>query len=411
MPSNERVESVVVGAGQAGLSASYHLTSRGLEHVVLERGKVGETWRSQRWDGFYLNTPNWAQRLPGFHYQGPEPDSFAPLSEVIAYLEDYAKSYNAPIREDTVVTRVRRERETFVVETSSGAIVADNVIIAAGAYQRATPSNLRAAMPDDILQLHSNEYRRSSQLPEGAVMVVGSGQSGCQIAEELLGAGRTLYLSVGRCPWFPRRYRGKDLVRWFLEMGAADQTSETLPSPGARLLCNPAVSGTEGGHDCNPRTLAGRGAILLGRVEGIEGTRLEIGSGLAQNLSAGDAFVADFKRRVDDFVRAAKLDVPDAGQEENHPVSTGITELDLREAGVRSVIWASGFRPDHAWIDGIEVDQQGWPVQRRGVTATPGLYFVGLHWMHKRKSSLFLGVGEDAEYVISHLEARKARSA
>jgi putative flavoprotein involved in K+ transport len=407
--TKERLETVVIGAGQAGLSASFHLTTRRLEHVVLERGRVAETWRSQRWDGFYLNTPNWAQRLPGNHYQGSEPDSFAPLGEVIAYLEDYAKSYGAPIKENTEVTRVRRKGDSFLVETSGSAITADNVIVAAGAYQRPTASPLRGAFPNHILQLHSNEYRRPSQLPEGAVIVVGTGQSGCQIAEELLGAGRTVYLSVGRCPWFPRRYRGRDLVWWMFEMGVLDQTSEVLPSPEARLLCNPALSGTEGGHTCNPRTLAGRGALLMGRIEGIEGIELRIGGGLAESLAAGDAFASDLRRRVDDFVRARNLDAPDADPEEEHPSSAGRTGLDLREAGVGSVIWANGFRPDHSWIDGLEVDQQGWPAQRRGVTSIRGLYFVGLHWMHKRKSSLFLGVGEDAAYVVSHLADQLAR--
>jgi putative flavoprotein involved in K+ transport len=401
--SNERVQTVVIGAGQAGLSASYHLTTRKLEHVVLERGRVAETWRSQRWDGFYLNTPNWAQRLPGFHYQGPEPDSFSPLGEVIAYLEAYATRYAAPIRENQEVTRVRREGRSFLVETGDSSIAADNVIVAAGAYQRPTESKLRDAFPSSVLQLHSNEYRRPSQLPEGAVMVVGSGQSGCQIAEELLGAGRAVYLSVGRCPWVPRRYRGRDLVWWMFEMGVMDQTSDALPSPEARLLCNHALSGTEGGHTCNPRTLAGRGARLMGRVEGIEGTQLRIGSGLAENLAAGDAFAGDLRRRVDDFVRARNLNVPDPEPEQDHPPSAPVTELDLREARVGSVIWASGFRPDHSWIEGVDVDPQGWPVQRRGVTSIPGLYFVGLHWLHKRKSSLFLGVGEDAEFVVSHL--------
>src|SRR2546427_3370087 len=219
-----RIETVVIGAGHAGLSTSYHLTARGLEHVVLDRGRVGETWRSQRWDGFFLNTPNWAQQLPGFHYRGPEPDAFAPLPEVIAHLEDYATSFGAPVREGIEVTRVRREGGAFVVETTDQAIAADHVIVAAGAYQRPTPTPLLRALSRDILQLHSSEYQSPGQLPDGAVVVVGSAQSGCQIAEELLGAGRTVYLSAGRCPWLPRRYRGRDVIRWMLDMGLMDQT-------------------------------------------------------------------------------------------------------------------------------------------------------------------------------------------
>jgi putative flavoprotein involved in K+ transport len=404
----ERVETVVIGGGQAGLSASYHLTAQQRPHVVLERGRLGETWRSQRWDSFYLNTPNWAQRLPGFEYGGPEPDAFASLREVVWYLEDYARSFAAPLREGVEVTRVRRNGRGFLVESNRDAITADSVIIAAGAYQCPTPTPLLNALPGDVMRLHTSEYRRPGQLPGGAVVIIGSGQSGCQIAEELLAAGRTVYLSVGRCPWLPRRYRGRELVRWLIDTGLADQTVDTLPSPAARLQCNVPVSGNDGGHDCNPRWLARRGATLLGRVEAIEGSKLRIGPGLAETLAAGDAFVAEFKRRADAFVNDSKLEVADAEPEEEVAPVPAMAEVDLRDAGVGAVIWANGFRPDHSWIEGIEVDAQGWPVQRRGVSTVPGLYFVGLHWLHKRKSALFLGVGEDAEYVVAQLAGRPA---
>ena len=402
----ERIETVVIGGGQAGLSASYCLTAQGREHVVLERGRVGESWRSQRWDGFHLNTPNWAQQLPGYAYSGSDPDAFAPLRAVIAYLEDYARSFGAPIREGVEVTRVRRNGAAFLVESERGAIEAEKVIVAAGAYQRPTPNPLMDALPSDVTRIHTSEYRRPGQLPEGAVVIIGSGQSGCQIAEELLAAGRKVYLSVGRCPWLPRRYRGRELMRWMVDTGLADQTVDTLPSPAARLLCNVPVSGNDGGHDCNPRWLARRGAILLGRVAAIEGARLRLSPDLAQNLAAGDTFEAEFKRRVDALVLASKLDVADPEPEEEKAAVPEIGELDLHEAGVSAVVWANGFRPDHRWIEGLEVDEQGWPVQRRGVSSTPGIYFVGLHWLHKRKSALFLGVGEDAEHVVSQLAGR-----
>lgn len=332
----ERVDTVVIGAGQSGLAASYHLTERGREHVVLERGRVAETWRTQRWDGFALNTPNWAQQLPGFHYRGPEPDAFAPLPEVISYLEEYATSFGAPVREGFEVTRVRRRDGGFLVEAGGEPLLeARHVVVAAGAYQRPTPSPLARALPEEVTQLHTSEYRRPEQLPSGAVLVVGSGQSGCQISEELLAAGRRVYLSVGRCPWFPRRYRGRELVHWLLETGLAHDTVDTLPSPTARLTCNPTVSGNDGGHDCNPRWLARRGATLLGRVETIDGQVLRIGAGLEESLSDGDRFVAGFKQRVDELVRSRRLDVDDPEPETEHPPHAGPRRAPAERRGHR----------------------------------------------------------------------------
>jgi putative flavoprotein involved in K+ transport len=406
----ERVGTIVIGAGQAGLATSYHLTQRGHEHLVLERGQVGETWRSQRWDGFVLNTPNWAQQLPGFEYDGPEPDAFAPLAEVIAYLEGYAHAFHAPVRTGVEVSGVRRSEGRLLAETSAGAFEADNVVVAAGAYQRPTSTRLAQRMPDDVFQLHTSEYRRPEHLPPGGVLVVGSGQSGCQIAEELLTAGRRVHLSVGRCPWLPRRYRGRELVHWLVETGFGDETIDSLPSRAARLTCNPPVSGNDGGHDCNPRWLARRGAILLGRLEYVEEGVIRIDERLQEMLANGDEFVANFERRVDDYVRSAGLDVPAAEPGEPEPPATSPSELDLGRAGVGTVLWANGFRPDHSWIEGVETDEHGWPVHDRGVSPVPGLYFVGLHWLHKRKSSLFLGVGEDAAYVVERLDSRSDRT-
>ncbi|HKO22620.1 MAG TPA: NAD(P)-binding domain-containing protein, partial [Candidatus Eisenbacteria bacterium] len=327
-------ETIVIGAGQAGLSTSYFLNARGREHIVLERGRIGETWRSERWDGFYLNTPNWCHRLPGFHYTGPKPDAFGALPEVIAYLEDYARSYRAPVREGVEVQAVRPDGSGFTVETNAGTLTAENVVVAAGAYQRPTPTPLMAAVPSGVMQIHTSQYRRPSQLPDGAVVMVGGGQSGCQIAEELIDAGRKVYLAAGRCPWLPRRYRGRDVMHWMLETGLADQTVDTLPSPAARLLCNVPVSGNGGGHDCNPRWLARRGAALLGRVEGVDGWRLRIGGGLEESLAIGDDFVAAYRKRVDDHVAAKRLSTPDPEPQDPRDPIASPGEVDLRQAGV-----------------------------------------------------------------------------
>ncbi len=295
------------------------------------------------------------------------------------------------------------------METSGGAVHADNVVVAAGAYQRPTSAPLAARVPADVFQLHTSEYRRPEQLPPGGVLVVGSGQSGCQISEELLAAGRAVYLSVGRCPWLPRRYRGRELVHWLIETRLADDTADNLPSPSARLTCNPPVSGNDGGHDCNPRWLARRGATLLGRVEGIEEGVVQVGGGLEESLANGEEFVANFKRRVDEYIEATGLDVAAPEPDEPDPPISRLTELDLPGEGVGTILWANGFRPDHSWIEGVQTDEQGWPVHERGVSPLSGLFFVGLHWLHKRKSSLFLGVGEDAAHVVENLESRVRR--
>ena len=406
----ERVDTVVVGAGQAGLATSYHLTRLGREHVVLERGRVADTWRTQRWDGFYLNTPNWAQRLPGHEYAGPDPDAFAPLAEVIAYLDDYARMIGSEVREGVEVTGLRRDWDGYVLETGDGAIAAANVVVATGAYHRPTPTALAEQVPSHVVQLHTSAYKRPEQLPPGAVLVVGNGQSGCQIAEELLLDGRTVYLAVGRCPWLPRRYRGQEIVHWLIESGIADETVDTLPTPEARLACNRPVSGNDGGHDCNARWLAGRGAALVGRVGGFDGSTVLLDGGPEQALATADEATRDFLRGIDEHIDAAGLDAPPAEPIEDGALDDAVVrELDLDAAGVSTVLWANGFRPDYAWIDLPVTDELGWPVQTRGASEFPGLYFVGVHWLHKRKSSLFLGVGEDAEHVAVHLAARTPR--
>jgi putative flavoprotein involved in K+ transport len=403
----ERVETVVVGAGQAGLATSWFLTARGREHVVLERGRVGETWRSERWDGFCLNTPRWTQQLPGHVYDGDEPDGFAPLGEVVEYVEGYARSFGAPVREGVRVTGLRARDGGYLLETSAGELEARNVVVATGAFQRPRASAPGAESAEVALQLHTSAYRRPDQLPEGGVLVVGSGQSGCQIADELREAGRPVTLSVGRCPWFPRRYRGRDILHWTLVLGILDQTAADLPTPEARLLCNPPVSGNGSGHDCHPRWLARRGVRLVGRVLRIEGATASLEPGLEESLAAGDAFVRELLQRIDGHVVAEGTDAPEAdAQIEAAPLGPEAESLDLEREGITSILWASGFRPDYSWIDLPLVDAQGWAIQERGVTRSPGLYVVGLNWMHKRKSALLCGVGEDAEHIVGHLVER-----
>jgi putative flavoprotein involved in K+ transport len=391
------LEALVIGAGQAGLSASHVLRERGVDHLVLERGRVGETWRSQRWDGFVLNTPNWATRLPGLAHAWTDPDAFATRDEIVAVFDEYAR--DAPVRTETRATRVRTERDAWVVETEDDELRARNVIVAAGAFPHPSVPSLAREVPDNVLQMHSSEYRSPAQLPEGPVLVVGSAQSGCQIGEELLEAGRDVVLAAGRCGWFPRRYRGRDLIAWGVAIGMMDETVDAVP-PEQRRGCNPALSGNDGGHDCHARTLADGGAALAGRIEGIDGGVARFASDLDQTLAFADQFAERFLRRVDEHIESSGVDAPSADPLPLYRKPAILSELDLRHAG--AVVWATGYRPDFSWID-APLRDDGWPVHVRGLSPREGLSFVGLPWLHKRKSALLLGVGEDAEFVVDRL--------
>jgi putative flavoprotein involved in K+ transport len=400
----ERIETVVVGGGQAGLAVSHFLSQADREHVVLERGDVANTWRTQRWDGFYLNTPKWTQQLPGYEYAGPEPDAFSSLDETVTYLAGYAESIRAPLRTGVNVTRLRPVGGELELEANGELLHGRSVVVATGAYQEPTPTPLAADGPPDVFQLHTSEYLRPEQLPDGAVLVVGGGQSGCQIADELLQAGRHVYLSVGRCPWLPRRYRGREILHWLVDIGFMAQTVDSLPSPAARLACNPPVSGNDGGHDCNPVWLEERGATLLGRLRAIDGHRFVVAPGLGESLAFGAGVLAELTARIDQHITAHGIDAPERGPARPLPDrESAVEELDLREAGISTILWSNGYRPRFDWIEAPLFDEHGWPVQARGVTGIPGLYFVGLHWLHTRRSSLLFGVGDDAEHVVSHI--------
>jgi putative flavoprotein involved in K+ transport len=398
----EAVETIVVGAGQAGLSVSHCLTQRGHDHVVLERGRIGETWRSERWDSFRLNTPNSWLQLPGHEYRGDARDAFLTRDEAVAYLERYADSIGGTIRTEVDVLSLRREEDGgYRLETSGGLYRAASVIVAAGSFRRPTARSTSDA-DSELFQLHAAEYRNPEQLPEGGVLVVGSGQSGCQIAAELNRAGRDVCLSVGRCPSLPFLYRGRTIYEWIVDAGVMDDTVDTLPSPAARLACNPTVASADVPHLVGPRRLAREGVRLVGRLQGLEGWRAVFAGDANQRLSEVDDAVATFKQRFDEHAAASGLALPDDDAEPEAPREVPeLVDLDLRRAGVRTILWANGWRPDYGWIELPIFDEHGWPKQMRGVAEEDGLYFVGLHWSHKRKSTLLLGVAEDAEHVAS----------
>ena len=396
------IDCVVIGGGQAGLAASYHLRRRGIEHVVFERGRVAETWRTARWDGFHLNTPNWATQLPGLERSGVDPDAFASLPEVISLLEDYSDRIDAPLQTGVSVAGLRRRRGVFELDIAGDQVQARSLVVATGAFQQPTSALAARAAPDSVLQLHTSAYRNPSELPDGGVLVVGSGQSGCEISQELLDAGRRVHLSVGRCPWAPRRHRGRDVIRWMVDAGMMDATIDSLPSPGARTAGNATVSGARGGVDCHPLLLESAGAQLHGRLTGFRDGSAIFDDDLGANLQSGMAFERELRARFDEYADAAGLDLPaETPVEWPEADHTGVPELSLEGEGISVVLWANGFRPNFGWIDLPLFDELGFPRAHRGMSDVPGLVFLGLPWLSTRRSPLLLGVGEDADHVVT----------
>jgi putative flavoprotein involved in K+ transport len=399
---DEQVGVVVIGAGQAGLATSHELTQRGVEHLVLERGRIGETWR-RRWDSFCLVTPNWSVQLPGHGYDGEDPDGYMPRDEIVAYLERYAATSKAPVREGVEVSSLRRLSgdQGYLLKTTLGRLEAQSVVVATGAYQKPHRPAGASSLPAGLLQIDVEGYRLPESLPQGKVLVVGSGQSGCQLAEELHEAGRKVYLSCGRAPWVPRRLGGRDIVWWLIESGIFDQPFESLQSPTARLISNPLATGHGGGHDLHLRTLHAMGVTLTGHFLGATGREARFAPDLAESLAWGDARHREF---VDVFSKlAAQRGLEPPEFDEPGPFDARAPErLDL--SGLGAVIFAGGFRPDYrSWLPWAEAfDDLGFPLQRDGASIVlPGLYFAGVHFLRKRKSSLLCGVGEDAQIVAS----------
>ncbi|MEU0969302.1 MSMEG_0569 family flavin-dependent oxidoreductase [Streptomyces sp. NPDC005917] len=407
-PAGEHLPVAVVGGGQAGLSVSYCLNERGVEHVVFEANRVGHEWRSRRWDSFCLVTPNWQCRLPGYPYRGGDPDGFMVREEIVRYLEDYVAFFQPPLVEGVSVTRIRRAPSgVFELTTTDGDFTADQVVVATGPYHRPRIPRAAERLPSGVRQLHSSAYRSPDRLPAGAVLVVGTGQSGCQIAEDLHLAGRQVHLAVGSAPRVARFYRGRDCVAWLHEMGHYARAVDEFDDVGAvRMRVNHYVTGRDGGRDIDLRAFARDGMRLYGRLTAVNGPALEFGDDLKANLDHADAVAESIKDAIDAHISAHGIDAPH--EPRYTPVwepDGGTGDLDLTAAGITCVVWATGFARDHRWIEIPAFDGRGYPMHWRGVTSVPGLYFLGLPWQHTWGSGRFEAVGRDAEFIAGHIDA------
>src|SRR6516164_9939207 len=400
---------IVVGGGQAGLAMSYHLKGAGLDHVVLEKNSIAHSWKTQRWDAFCLVTPNWQCRLPGYPYQGSDPKGFMLRDEVVAYIEGYARHINAPVREGIAVTRLTRDTSgCFALETSSGTMTAKQVVPAVSGYHVPSVPRVAEKLAPDIIQIHSSTYRNPQQMPDGEILVVGSGQSGCQIAEDLHLGGRKVHLAVGDAPRVSRRYRGKDVVEWLHLMGYYDLPVHAHPlREGVRDKTNHYVTGRDGGRDIDLRQHALDGMELYGRLLDVKGDTLVLDDDLALCLDQADQVSDSIKTSIDGFIAKKAIAAPE--EPRYRPVWTPPAErpeLDYRAANITSVVWCIGFRTDYSWIDLPVFNGRGQPAHVRGVAPVPGVYFLGLPWLYTWGSGRFSGVARDAEYVAEHIKVR-----
>ena len=402
---------LVIGGGQAGLAMSHSLSARHIDHVVLERGQVGERWRRHGWDSLRLLTPNWMTRLPGFAYRGPDPDGFMPTAELVTMLEQYAASSRVPIETRTTVRRVEPCGDGFRVTTERGQWRADAVVIATGYCDRPAIPRLSARLASWVLQLAPDGYRHPEQLPRDGVLIVGASSSGVQLADEIQQSGRQVTLAVGRHTRLPRRYRGRDILWWLDRLGVLAQEASTVhdlaisrAQPSLQLVGRPDHSTVD------LTTLHARGVLLTGRVRGIDGTRVELADDLIARTAAADLKLATIRTRIDEYVRRSGVEADDpepfvpTWSVAAHPVS----RLDLRRDRIGTVIWATGYRRVYRWLHVPVLDRHGEIMHDGGITTYPGLYVLGLNFQRRRNSSFIDGVGRDAVELARHIAAAVA---
>jgi len=414
LPSHSSV--AIVGGGQAGLSLSHHLQQRGIDHVVLEKSRAMHTWQTQRWDNFCLVTPNWQCQLPGHPYSGTDPHGFMKKDEINAYLTGFREKVDAPLIEGITVRRMAPRSAAigggFSVSTSAGDCTADQVVVASGGYHLPIIPRLAERLPAGVAQVHSEQYRNAAMLPDGAVLVVGSGQSGAQIAEDLHLAGRKVHLAVGHAPRCARFYRGKDVVDWLADMRYYDMPVHEHPlREGVRDNTNHYVTGRDGGRDIDLRRFAKDGMELYGVLQSLQGATLQFAPDLAQSLDQADQIYNGINTSIDKYIEKHGITTTEPAS-----VYTPVwvpaeerTTLDLAAAGITSIIWCIGFQPDFQWVEAPVFDGRGHPGHVRGVTQQPGLYFLGLPWLYTWGSGRFSGVARDALYLAEKIDALRLR--
>ncbi len=401
---------IIVGGGQAGLSMSYCLQERGIDHLIFEKNQVGYAWREKRWDSFCLVTPNWQCHLPGYPYPGDDPQGFMQKDEIVRYIEAYVDAFNPPLKAGVEVLKLRRDasQAVFEVMTSIGDYTADQVVIAVGGYHLPKVPRIAERLPDRMIQLHSSEYKNPQSLPNKGVLVVGTGQSGCQIAEDLHLAGKQVHLCVGGAPRSPRRYRGKDVVDWLDQMGYYDLPIDEHPQKDKiRTKANHYVTGRDGGREIDLRQFALEGMKLYGRLKQIGSTQLEFWNDLKQNLDQADAVAESIKKTIDSFIEKDQIQAPiDPPYKPVWEPTAEIVELDYEQENIGTVIWCTGYQADFSWIEIPIFDGKGYPGHERGVTAVWGLYFLGLPWLYTWGSGRFSGIARDATFLADYLAAR-----
>ena len=403
---------LIIGGGQAGLSMSYYLKQEGIDHLVLEKNRIGHAWRNERWDSFCLVTPNWQCTLPGFAYQGDDPYGFMKKDEIVNYLEQFVASFAPPTREGVAATRLQRNAAGhYVLHTSQGEFSADQIVVAVGGYHLPIVPRVAEKLPAHIVQIHSSEYLNPAALPGGEILVVGTGQSGCQIAEDLHLAGRRVHLCVGDAPRVARTYRGKDVVEWLDLMKYYDLPVEQHPlGTGVREKTNHYVTGRDGGRDIDLRKFALEGMQLYGRFEGLDDGVATFGPGLAGYLDSADAVSESIKDGIDKYIASNDIAAPTEARYVPvwQPPADIAQRLDLHQNRIAAVIWCVGFRTDFSWIEEAIFDGRGYPGHERGVTTAPGLYFLGLPWQYTWGSGRFSGIARDAEYLLGQIRAHRA---